>query len=183
MSNGSLAKRYARAIFSIAEELNVVEQFNTELIELTETLAMNDNELLTALTTPVFKLEERQKVASVIAERLGLDNTIKNFTMLLLEKDRLVLQSEIAQIFQVMADQKAGRVRASVQTAQGLSNEEQAEIRETLAASIQTTSDKLIIDFTINEDLIGGIWAKVGDTTYDATVRSKLQDMRSALLK
>jgi F-type H+-transporting ATPase subunit delta len=144
---------------------------------------MNDNELLTALTTPVFKLEERQKVASVIAERLGLDNTIKNFTMLLLEKDRLVLQSEIAQIFQVMADQKAGRVRASVQTAQGLSNEEQAEIRETLAASIQTTSDKLIIDFTINEDLIGGIWAKVGDTTYDATVRSKLQDMRSALLK
>ena len=74
-------------------------------------------------------------------------------------------------------------VRASVQTAQALSEEEQNEIRATLAQSIETNSANLIIEFSINEELIGGIWAKVGDTTYDATVRSKLQDMKVTLLK
>ena len=82
-----------------------------------------------------------------------------------------------------MADRNAGRVRASVQTAQALSEDEQNEIRATLAQSIDTNSDNLIIEFSINEELIGGVWAKVGDTTYDATVRSKLQDMKVTLLK
>ena len=82
-----------------------------------------------------------------------------------------------------MADRHAGRIRASVQTAQALSEDEQNEIRTTLAQSIETNSDNLIIEFSINEELIGGVWAKVGDTTYDATVRSKLQDMKVTLLK
>ena len=55
------------------------------------------------------------------------------------------LHFEIAQMFQSMADAKAGRVRASVQTAQGLSEEEQTEIRTTLAQSIKTSGDKLVI--------------------------------------
>ena len=82
-----------------------------------------------------------------------------------------------------MADAKVGRVRAKVQTAQSLSEEEQIEIRTTLAQSIQTSQENLVIEFSVNEDLIGGVWAKVGDTTYDATIRSKLQDMKVTLLK
>ena len=183
MSNGSLAKRYARAIFSIAEESNQVEQFNTEIAELHEALTQNNSDLLVALTTPVFKLQERKQVASVVADKMGLHLTVKNFVFVLLEKDRLVLLPEIASIFQAMADEKAGRVRASVQTAHTLSEEEQSEIRATLAQSINKSGDDLIINFSVNEALIGGVWAKVGDTTYDATVRAKLQDMKTALLK
>ena len=36
MSNRSLAKRYARALFSIAEEENLIEQFSSELDALSE---------------------------------------------------------------------------------------------------------------------------------------------------
>ena len=183
MSNGSLAKRYARALFSIAKDENLVEQFNSELAVLNGAFSENGGELLKALTTPVFKLQERKQVVSVVAEKIGLHETVQNFIYVLLEKDRVALHGEIAQIFQQMADQTAGRVRASVQTAQALSDDEQHEIRTTLAQSIEINSDNLIIEFSINEELIGGVWAKVGDTTYDATVRSKLQDMKVTLLK
>ena len=183
MSNGSLAKRYARALFSIAVEENQVEHFNTQLAALSGAFAENGGELLKALTTPVFKLQERKQVISVVAEKMGLHATVQNFMFVLLEKDRVSLHDEIAEIYQQMADQSAGRVRASVQTAQELSENEQAEIRTTLAQSIGTDSDKLIIEFSLNKELIGGVWAKVGDTTYDATVRSKLQDMKVTLLK
>jgi F0F1-type ATP synthase delta subunit len=60
MSNGSLAKRYTRALFSLSEEANAVEQYNTELQTLIEVLELNNGELLNALTTPVFKIEERK---------------------------------------------------------------------------------------------------------------------------
>ena len=183
MSNGSLAKRYARALFSIAEEEHLIEQYNTELEALNIAFAENGGELLKALTTPVFKLQERKQVANVVTEKMGINNIIRNFIFVLLEKDRLALHAEIAQIFQQMADHKAGRVRARVQTAQALTDSEQDEIRSTLAESIQTNGGNLIIEFSVNEELIGGVWAKVGDTTYDATVRSKLQDMKVTLLK
>jgi F-type H+-transporting ATPase subunit delta len=99
-----------------------------------------------------------------------------------LDKDRLELQAEIVTIFQTMADNKAGRVRASVQTATALSETEKSEITKTLAESIQHSIDKLIVDFGVKPELIGGIWAKVGDRTYDATILSRLQDMKSTLL-
>lgn len=183
MSNRSLAKRYARALFAIAEEENLIEQFNSELDALSEAFSQNDGELLTALTTPVFKLQERKQVAQVVTEKMGLQGIVQNFIFILLEKDRMALHFEIAQVFRSMADAKVGRVRAKVQTAQALSEAEQSEIRTTLAQSIQTDQENLVIEFSVNEELIGGVWAKIGDTTYDATVRSKLQDMKVTLLK
>ena len=79
MSNKSLAKRYARALFSIAEEENLIEQFNSELGTLSEAFSQNDGEFLTALTTPVFKLQERKQVATVIAEKMELHRIVQNF--------------------------------------------------------------------------------------------------------
>ena len=57
MSNGSLSKRYARAIFSIAAENNAIEQYNASLAEFVEVLRQNNAELMNALLTPAFKLE------------------------------------------------------------------------------------------------------------------------------
>jgi F-type H+-transporting ATPase subunit delta len=182
MSNGSLAKRYARALFALGEELNLVEQFNTEVKSFTQTLSLNNDELLTALTTPIFKVEERKQVVNVVCEKLGLHQIVQNFIYVLLDKDRLSLQNEISDIFQTMADVKAGRVRASVRTATSISDSEQTEIAETLAQSLNIASENLIVEFDIRPELIGGVWAKVGDRTYDATVLSKIQDMKSALL-
>ena len=182
MSNGSLAKRYARALFALGEELNLVEQFNTEVKSFKYTLSLNNDELLTALTTPIFKVDERKQVVNVVCEKLGLHQIVQNFIYVLLDKDRLGLQNEISDIFQAMADIKAGRVRASVQTAIEISDAEQTEIVNTLAQSLNISSDKLIVGFDIKPELIGGVWAKVGDRTYDATVLSRIQDMKSVLL-
>ena len=182
MSNGSLAKRYTRALFSISEEANAVEQFNSELQSLIEVLHLNNNELLRTLTVPVFKIEERKQVAQVVLGKMGLHQMVQNFVQLLLDKDRLVLIDEISKIFQLLADEKAGRVRATVQTATVISDEEQSEIRNTLASSVQINPEQLLIEFSVTPELIGGILAKVGDRTYDATLRTQLLDMKQTLL-
>ncbi len=182
MSNGSLAKRYARALFALGNESGLTEQFNSELASLSDTLALNNNELMTALTTPVFKIEERKHVANVVCEKLELHETVRNFVYLLLDKDRLELQEDIVRIFAEMADKKAGRVRATVHTATEISDDDKSKIAETLSTSLNIAKDKLIIDFGVRPELISGVWAKVGDRTYDATVLSKLEDMKVTLL-
>ena len=107
---------------------------------------------------------------------------IQNFLKLLLDKDRLILIDEIGKIFQGLADEKAGRVRATVVTATELSDDERSEIRNSLAQSVNKKPEQLLVEFSTNSALIGGILAKVGDRTYDATLRTKLQNMKQTLL-
>lgn len=182
MSNGSLSKRYARAIFSIATENNAIEKYNASLAEFVEVLNQNDAELMNALLTPAFKLEERKQVAGVVTQKMELDGMLCNFINLLMDKDRLVLIHEITDFFSAMTDKHLGRVRATVQTAKELSETERQEVAQTLATASEVARENLIVAFSVNPDLIGGIWARVGDKTYDATIRTKLRSMRQTLL-
>ena len=80
-----------------------------------------------------------------------------------------------------MADAQAGRLRAYVETAREISALERAELRKTLAEASQVTPDNLLVEYQINPELIGGIVAKVGDTLYDASIRSRLKDLKASL--
>lgn len=182
MSNGSLSKRYARAIFSIASENNSIEQYNTALSDFVEVLTQNNAELLNALTSPAFKIEERKQVANVVTQKMALEQMLCNFINLLIDKDRLVLIEEISSFFNDMTDAHMGRVRATVQTAKELSDSERQDVAQTLANASEVSIENLIVEYSINPDIIGGIWARVGDKTYDATIRSKIRTMRQTLL-
>ena len=182
MSNGSLAKRYARAIFSIASENQAIEQYNTALTEFVSVLEQNGCELQNALTSPAFKLEERKQVANAVADRMEFNQMLRNFVNLLIDKDRLLLISEISSNFEAMTDAFLGRVRAKVQTAKALSDEERLEVSQTLATASGVSIENLLVEFSVNADIIGGIWARVGDKTYDATIRTKIRSMRQTLL-
>lgn len=182
MSNGSLSKRYARAIFSIAAENNAIEQYNTALSDFVEVLIQSNSELLNALTSPAFKIEERKQVANVVTQKMAMEQMLCNFISLLIDKDRLVLIQEISSFFNDMTDAHLGRVRATVQTAKDLSDTERQEIAQTLANASEVSRENLIVEYSVNPDIIGGIWARVGDKTYDATIRSKIRSMRQTLL-
>lgn len=181
-SNGTLAKRYARALFSLASELKNTEEIKTQLETVVEVMTANEHQLLNVLTTPLFKLEERKNVLTAVIEKMALTAILSNFLQLLLDNHRISLLQEISVFYQGMADAIAGRIRAVVHTAQEISEQEKLEIQSTLAKSMEVTVENLVIHFEVKPEIIGGIFAKIGDRTYDATIRSKLQDMTTALM-
>jgi F-type H+-transporting ATPase subunit delta len=69
-----------------------------------------------------------------------------------------------------------------VETAKEISALERVELRKTLAEASKVTPENLMVEYNINPDLIGGIVAKVGDTLYDASIRSRLKDIKATLL-
>jgi F-type H+-transporting ATPase subunit delta len=182
MANGSLAKRYARALINLGKEENTVDQLNNDLQEFGEVLSLNDNQLHKSLINPILTKEEITSVLNTLMDKLSLNPFTKNFIKLLQDKGRLVLYFDIAEVYQAMADQQAGRLRAYVETAKEISALERVELRKTLAEASEVTPENLLVEYKINPDLIGGIVAKVGDTLYDASIRSRLKDIKAILL-
>jgi F-type H+-transporting ATPase subunit delta len=77
-----------------------------------------------------------------------------------------------------MADELAGRVRASVTTAEPADQATADQIRKVLESN---TGKTVLVDFLVDPDLIGGIVARVGDTVYDASIRARLKNLRETL--
>ena len=182
MSNSSLAKRYARALFSIGEEEGIVAQIGNDLGDFSDALSANEQELFLVFTNPIIAVEELLPIVNTLAEKMALHPHTANFISLLLEKSRIVLFFDICSIYQEMADKKLGKVRAFVETAVNISEEEKQEIQKSLAKANNVQLDNLLVEYTTNPELIGGIIAKVGDTLYDASIRTRLQDIKTSLL-
>ena len=183
MSNGSLAKRYARAFFALGLEQKLVEKFNQDIQDFLEVSALDDNHLTSALLNPILKIDERKLVINTLSQKMELHSFSTSFISLLLDKGRFALLPEITSLFRAMADEHAGRVRVVVQTATEISAAELAEIQSTLANTVKIAPEKLIIEHSVQPELLGGIIAQIGDTTYDGSIRSKLQDIHTALLQ
>jgi F-type H+-transporting ATPase subunit delta len=79
-----------------------------------------------------------------------------------------------------MADEFAGRARAVVTTAAALDAGMQKSVQSALEASTGKTVE---IDFQVDPSLIGGMVAQVGDISYDASVRARLEDIQTALIR
>ena len=184
MANGSIAKRYARALLNLGEESDGLDQINNDLQAFGQVLMSDEQLLFNALTNPVLRIDEKSDVLNAIFNKMGAEMNVyaANFIRLLLDKGRLALFFDIAKVFQEMADERAGRVRAFVQTAQKISALERMELQKTIAEASNVSPDNLMVEYEVNTDLIGGIVAKVGDTLYDASIRSRLQELKTSLL-
>ena len=143
-------------------------------------LDLGDGELRQALTNPGLTTFERKGVLDGVLTKLSLDSDTANFLRLLVDKNRFAAFDGIARSFSEMADDLAGRARATVSTATELTADMQKTVQEALEAS---TGKTVQIDFQVDPGLIGGMVAQVGDISYDASVRARLEDLQSALIR
>ncbi len=180
MANGSIARRYARAFIALGQETGKTDTFSGDLATFTGVLDMGDGELRQALTNPGLTAVERKGVLGGVLGKLSLDSDSANFLCLLVDKNRFGAFDGIVRAYNEMADELAGRARATVSTAIELSADMQKTVQEALEAS---TGKSVQIDFQVDPSLIGGMVAQVGDISYDASVRARLEDIQSALIR
>src|SRR5688572_20778774 len=117
MVNMSIARRYARALLSVALETNSMEAVQQQLAALTALFEAHP-ELHDVLVNPAYGKNERGRVMEALLQSMGgvtpvLSNTLK----LLNDRSRLESLPDIARLFRDMADAKAGRVRGRVTSA------------------------------------------------------------------
>ncbi len=174
---GSIARRYAKALFSLADEQGQVEQWSSGLEGLGRALASSP-ELRDTLASPLFEKDQRRAVVGELAKALGLAETVRDFLLLLADRDRLAYLPAVVQNFRDLADARLGRVRARVTSAVPLAPEDAKRIAEKLA---QAEKAQVIVETAVDPALLGGVVAQVGSLVYDGSVRSQLEELRRAM--
>jgi F-type H+-transporting ATPase subunit delta len=175
---GSIARRYAKALLEIGVKTQTFDALGKELDRAAEMLRSSP-ELRNALENPVFPVEKRKLILDELARRLALSKTVRNFIMLLLDKGRIAALPDIARAHRALVDEHAGRVRATVTSARPLD-----PLLETrLKTALEKQSGKVVI-LEKKEDptIMGGLITQLGDTVYDGSVRTQIQQLREELL-
>ncbi len=185
MISGSLAKRYARALFGLAKTPVQRDKYLADLesfAAVCKTRNPNDpsgeSDLIKVLAAGHHKLSKRRGVLQAVLRRLGADATVVKFFELVLERGRITGVQQIHIQFRDFADAQAGRIRATVKTASKLDPSASARIKGALE---KATGLQVLLETEVDPELIGGLVAEVGSITLDRSVRTSLDKLRTSL--
>ncbi len=178
MTTGSIARRYARALFEIGEEKGSLLGL-LKAVENVADLWSENEELRTAMTNPFTRLETRKKIWSEVISRLGVPQEARNFLNLLLDKSRIAELPAVARELGRLADRKQNRLRAEVVSASPISEDRVLQLKSALE---RITGKVLIINSREDPALIGGIVTRVGDMMYDGSIKTQLLRLKEKML-
>jgi F-type H+-transporting ATPase subunit delta len=175
--NSNIAKRYARAFFTIACEQQRYEDYYRELGCFSALLKENKS-LTEFLANPIFDQTDKKAVVEALLAKLHLSPLTANFLKLLVDKRRISILSDIKDCYRELVDNALKKVRVTVKTAFPLT--------DNLSARLLREMEKMTgrqVEMTVQEDrtLLGGIVVRVGDTLYDGSIRTQLNHIRNLL--
>jgi F-type H+-transporting ATPase subunit delta len=177
MIPGSIARRYAKALFSLAVEKGRIEPWSDNLLALGQAIDAS-SELRDVLQNPAYARDVRSAVVTRLAETMKLDAEPASLVQLLGERNRLGGLSAIVAAFRELADVELGRLRATVTSAVPLDDAAVQAIAAQLSAATHKT---VLVERAIDPAILGGVVAQVGSVVYDGSIRTQLEDLRSTL--
>jgi F-type H+-transporting ATPase subunit delta len=167
------SRRYARAVFELAQQEGSIDKWS-ERLERVRAL-FGDAEIAAVLSNPTIPRDQREEV---IAGARVLDEEGTNLARLLIESGRIDEARDIADELQRLVDDAAGRVRATVTTAIELEPQD----RERVARELSRRLEKDVrVDVVVDPRILGGMKLQYGDRLVDASVATRLEQLRRRL--
>lgn len=177
MDSGSVARRYAKALFSLAIEGGRVEAWSESLSTLAGALQAAPD-LAAIVGDPLHGRDERRAIAQRLVQAVKLDQDPANLLLLLADRGRLDRLPDVLRAFGELADQQLGRLRAKVTSAVGLDESAVDALAKRLSDLTRTT---VLLERTVEPALLGGVVAQVGSVVYDGSLRTQLDDLKRSL--
>jgi F-type H+-transporting ATPase subunit delta len=177
MDSGSVARRYAKALFSLAVESERVEAWSEALGSLARILS-DAPDVAEVLANRVHTREERRAIAQKLVEALKLDREPANMLYLLADRNRLDRTTDVLQAFGDLADAHLGRLRARLSSAVPID----PDALDAMAGKLSDiTRATVLLERSIEPELLGGVVAQVGSLVYDGSVRTQLENLKKSL--
>jgi F-type H+-transporting ATPase subunit delta len=178
MNESKISVRYAKALFLIAEEKNLLEPVKSDMFLISEVLKENSR-FRDFLFSPVTRPSERKRILNVAFGDGKIQKVTLNFLEVLVRNNRIIYLEQTARVF-FSIYRKFKRIKsATLATATEL-NETYLQKFELILRNIY----KAEMDLTLvkTPEIIGGFVLTVEDQQYDASIAHKLKNLRTALL-
>ncbi|MDP2936459.1 MAG: ATP synthase F1 subunit delta [Dehalococcoidia bacterium] len=174
MLKGAVAKRYAQALFEVGKEKELLDQFQTDLDEVSKVLM--HAALAKAMDNPKISFSTKR---DLVRRFLGDRNPyFASFVDLLISKERAPFIEQIRDSYQRLLNAERGGEIAEVTTAVPLAENDQERMAQRLS---EITGKRIILKMKVDPVILGGLVARIGDRVLDGSVISKLKALRAEL--
>jgi F-type H+-transporting ATPase subunit delta len=178
MSNRASAGRYARALFDVALQEQLLDQVATDLARVAELVTANE-ELRRTFGNPALPAHLKRKIVKALADRLVLAKPVEKLLGLMADRDRLSSIADLQAAFTDRLNAHRQIVLAEIQTAEPLEPAQAAEWQKRLSTA---TGRQVNVTTSVDPSLLGGIRARIGSTVYDGSLVTQLARLRSGLV-
>lgn len=172
----TIARRYARALYETALQQQNVEQVDSDVALILESLK-GSPELGRFLADPILNTAQKTGVMEKLFSTRVSPVTLK-FLHLLVEKRREALFPDVASSYQALRDSQLNIVRAEARVALALEPKEEQDLTRAIE---RLTGRSVKLETRLDPSIIGGVIIRVGDTVYDRSVRNQLTRLRDQL--
>lgn len=177
MSEARAASRYAKAVMDLALEQKMAGDVERDMRLVLDTIAESES-LREVLGSPVLKASEKEEaLKALFAKATGLS---KQLFALLADNKRIGILDEVARQYLLLYEQLKGQDVAHVTTSVPLTPELEQKLLKQLKG---ITGKDVSLDSEVDPSLIGGFVLRVGDLEYNASISSKLENLKRELIQ
>jgi F-type H+-transporting ATPase subunit delta len=172
-----LARIYAEALLNAAQAAGEVDTVLEEIDSVVDGV-ISDERLLAMIAGAMLGRNARRDVLVKVFSGKA-SKTFYHFLLVLNDKDRLDMIRPIRRAIHELQDERTRRLRVHVYSAVDLSEEYLARIREGIQNFFKLEP---VLILHVDKNLLGGLKVRIGDTVYDSTVRTRLNNLRNQLM-
>ncbi len=174
----SVAGRYASALFDLAKDGNKIEEVEKDLTTF-QALYQESDDLARLVRSPVISSDDQGRALAAVLSKAGVGTLTGNFFKLIAKNRRLFAADDMARAFKSLAARDRGEVSAEVSSAHPLTEEQTADLKATLKASV---GKDVTLSTKVDPSLLGGLVVKIGSRMIDSSLKTRLANMKAAMV-
>ena len=177
MSQGVIARRYAKALINLAEK--DLENTGKSLTALADVFS-NSAELSEVLSATKVPSQIKQNVRKEILKKIKVSKLVDTFIRYLLAKRRIVLLPNIERAFNLLLQEKVGRIEAGITVAQEIPEVTVGKLEKAIS---RYSGKEVTVNITIDPAIIGGIVTRIGSVVIDGSIHTQLNQIRQSIIR
>jgi len=168
----AVAEVYARALFEVASERNLLAAVHEQLGQFVDALSA-DRQLEVFFVSPYLSTAEKKDGLHRMLE--GAEETFMSFLETLVERQRMNEIFHIRTRYDELFVTEMKMLPVEVTSAVGLDEAMVRSLGERIGADTGTT---IQLTTVVDPDILGGVVLRVGNVILDASIRSRLDQLR-----
>ena len=174
-----IARRYAKALVNLAEKGNDLDNAGKNLTALTE-VYVDNKELREVLSDTKVSSRLKQEILKGVLNEIKVPALVNTFSRYLLAKRRIDFLPGIERAFNLLLQEKLGRIEADVTAAYELPKE---TVKNLVNAISGYSGKEVEVNVTIDPSIIGGIITRIGSTVIDGSIQTHLNQIRQSIIR
>ncbi|HEY1835149.1 MAG TPA: ATP synthase F1 subunit delta [Solirubrobacteraceae bacterium] len=167
-----LAQVYGRSLFEVAREQGKLDELREQLSQFADALDTN-RELAIFFFSPYFSTKEKQDALDRALD--GADEIFLNFLSLLIESHRMPVIFRIRAHYERLWEEENRTLPVEITSAIALDETTTENLGRTIGERAGRT---VSLAAHVDPDIIGGIIVRVGNSILDASIRTRLEQLR-----